>query len=512
MAGSTSFPGSGEQVPVASIPFVLHQIGRDAQVPAHLEPFRRSWLHWNPGLELKLWTDASLRAFIAEQARPFLPLFDGFPRGVCRADLGRYLLLQHFGGIYADLDCQCLQPLEPLLAGRELVVAPEPAEHDQGETAQLLGLQRIVSPAFLASVPGHPLWSEALEALLRLDPEAVRSNEAVVAATGPGLLTRLFEARPAYAAELVPAPWLHPFSKDDCWRGRLFDPAFWSERSRGAYVAHHWDGSWFRPAGGRHAGVPAQAPVSVHEPKAGSAPPVAASPASQPLISCLMVTRGRAQQARLAIRSFLDQTYAARELIVLDDDPDPQLADWIAQQHSPLLRLVKLPDQGLPLGHLRNLAVDQARGDYVCQWDDDDLHDPVRLEVQLKVLLSTDCQASLLARWMIWWPERQRLALSCYRDWEGSLLCRRACMPRYPDWRRREDTRLLDVLRRSVRLARIDMPRLYLYVVHGANTFDAPHFEEHWQRATARWQGPELERLLPELQRRLPLEAYPACG
>ena len=63
--------------------------------------------------------DFSLRDFSVDQAPAFMPMFDAFPYGVCRADLVRYTLLKHFKGIYADLDCQCLQSKEPLLNGAQ---------------------------------------------------------------------------------------------------------------------------------------------------------------------------------------------------------------------------------------------------------------------------------------------------------------------------------------------------------------------------------------------------------
>ena len=204
-----------------------------------------------------------------------------------------------------------------------------------------------------------------------------------------------------------------------------------------------------------------------------------------------MVTRGRNRQVALAINCFLAQTYRASELIIVDDDPDSGLAPLIATIGSSRIRHIHLPDQGLSLGVLRNLALDHALGDYICQWDDDDLYDPVRLEVQWQTLSSTDAQASVLARWMIWWPQLQKLAISSYRDWEGSLLCERSLMPRYPDVRQGEDSVVLEQLRQSIRLVRIEMPRLYIYVAHGANTFQPDHFELHWQESTSRWQGVE---------------------
>jgi hypothetical protein len=503
------------------IPLVLHQIGSACQVQSCCQPLRRSWSYWNPGLELIFWTGSSLRAFVAEHAAEFLSLFDSLSLEVAKSHLGRYLLLAHFGGLYADLDCQCVRSVVPLLEGRQLVLSREPKEWGQTQSPLSSGSETAVGSVFLASVPGHPLWTELLAGMRHFDAAAVDNCDEVFPALAGRHLTQLVDANPAYASHIVPTSWLYPFTKGDCLRGRVFDLSFWWRRAQDAYVSHYWDGSRCPLSADLHAGVPRRAPVNVQNPVVASnrlAPPAlssggdSGSTGSQPLISCLMVTRGRPLLAQLAIQSFLDQTYPARELVVVDDDPNPQLADWIAAHAHPSVRLVRLPDQGLPLGELRNIAVEHARGDYVCQWDDDDLYDPVRLEMQLQTLLAARSQASVLARWMIWWPLSQRLALSCYRDWEGSLLCQRSCLPLYPaQLRTGEDTGLMLELSRRVRLVRIDMPRLYLYVVHGANTFQAAHFEAHWQRATARWHGLELERLMAELQRRLPMDAYLRC-
>jgi hypothetical protein len=81
-------------------------------------------------------------------------------------------------------------------------------------------------------------------------------------------------------------------------------------------------------------------------------------------------------------------------------------------------------------------------------------------------------------------------------------------MPRYPTIRRGEDTPVVEQLLRTARVATIDLPRLYTYVVHGANTFDAGHFDVHWQRATARFIGSRYRAVLGEMSKRLPVEAY----
>ena len=286
-------------------------------------------------------------------------------------------------------------------------------------------------------------------------------------------------------------------------------------------MACYWDDAWRRSVGSEawHAFVPSQAPVNVNSALLRKDRKVEQEPASftsgmkesSPMISCLMITRGRPLQAQLSIQSFLRQSYLRRELIVVDDDPDSQLSDWIISLNSDLVRCFRLPDEGLSLGELRNFSARQALGDYVCQWDDDDLYDPLRLEMQMSALISSGSDAIVLARFLIWWPLKKRLAVSCFRDWEGSLLCRRDCLPEYPPLRQGEDSALFKSLCEKVTLARIDMPRLYLYVVHGRNTFNPSHFDHHWQQATARWQGDDLERLRPELQRRLFLREYAEC-
>lgn len=480
------------------IPKVLHQLVLNRELISSPLDCRPSWRRWNPGLHMRLWTFSRLRVLLAARQSGLLPLWDALATGMGAALMGRYLVLQHYGGIVTDLDCQCLQSVAPLLEGRALVIAEDPQAC------------RSASPNFLASVPRHPLWSQLFKALARVDPTALVSEQAVTETLGSGLLNRLLEAGWSDGEGLLPSQLFYPFTPADCRDGRSFDPVNWSDRCKQAYVVHHSLGSQLRPERVLHAGIPAHALVNVQELNVDKARELQGSEPEPelPLISALMVTRNRLRQAQLAIQTFRAQTYLNRELVVVDDDPDPSLARWISAHADPQIRLVRLPDAQQPLGALRNLALEQARGLYVCQWDDDDLYDPVRLEVQLKTLRASGAQASLLARWMIWWPHHQRLALSCYRNWEGSLLCRRSLMPTYPCLRRGEDSLLLEELSNSVRLARIDMPRLYLYIVHGMNTFEQQHFEAHWQQATARWQGPELERLLPELQRRLPIDAY----
>src|SRR3546814_9535246 len=154
-----------------------------------------------------------------------------------------------------------------------------------------------------------------------------------------------------------------------------------------------------------------------------------------------MVTRGRAARAALSIECYRRQSHPRRELVIVDDDPDGTLARYVAALADPTIRHLRLPDRGQTLGELRNLAVAAAAGELVCQWDDDDLCHPRRLEVQHRVMRRTGAAACLLSRWTMWWPGHGRLAISRQRDWEGSILVEKRCLQPYPT-QDRKSTRL----------------------------------------------------------------------
>ncbi len=503
------------------IPRLIHQTWKTSDVPPEFQALQRSWMERNPGFAYRFWTDDDIGRFVAEEHPALLPVFRGYADPIARIDLARYLILRRFGGVYADLDFECLRPIDGLLEDRSFVVGLEPEEHVRLAKAAERGLPRILCPSFLASVPGHPFWDHLLARLVE-----ARQCADVLDATGPFLLTR---AHAAYAGEgpaavtVLPPELLYPVTKDECWSGRLFDPVFWERATRDAYAVHHWEGTWFRGAArgaGPAAGLPRQVAAVVTDGRPESERPAPLRTEGPPLISCLMVTRGRSGLLKFAIDGFARQTYPNRELVVVCDSPalpqDDPLERAIRDAACPNIRLIRVEAAcrsgsqpgALTLGELRNIAVDQAAGRYVCQWDDDDLYDPCRLEMQQRVLAAAGAQACLLGRWMIWWPADNRLAVSCERDWEGSLLCETAVMPRYPALRRGEDTPVVAQLRRSARVVRMDLPRLYTYVVHGGNTFTAPHFEAHWQAAAARFEDGRCRAVLEEMGKRLPVEAY----
>ncbi|WAP60403.1 glycosyltransferase [Streptomyces sp. S465] len=488
---------------------IIHQIWNDKDVPPKCQAWVESWRRHHPEWEYRLWTQVECRALLAEHYRWFLPIYDRYPEGAMRADASRYFILDRFGGVYVDLDLECLRPVDALLAGQELVVGLEPQEHAQLLSAHRSGLPRLVGTGFLASRPGHPFLAHVHRQLV-----GSHTHPGSLDATGTFMLTRAVDRAPEDCRiTVLGAKTLYPLLSPvaaELFGDRPVDRDH-------AYAVHHWADSW-----GQDAPSPAQSVAGRQIPfwTSQDLRPRAkggldldpqrerwASGAPAPTVSCLMVTKDRLPWARRAVRCFLAQTYPSVELVVVDDSADGALEDHVRDLADPRIRFRRLPPEGRTLGELRNIAVDLATGPYVCQWDDDDLYDPERVEVQMAALLGLDATACFLARERLWWPKRRLLAVSGARVWEGSMVCAKEVLPRYPAQRRGEDSPVAEAVLRAGRVVSVDAPELYTYVYHGTNTFDEPHFAGLFDAATHVWvPGPAYAGHLRAMAARLPLD------
>jgi len=131
------------------IPRIIHQTWKSAEIPPEWQAGQNSWRRHHPDWQYCLWTDEDNRKLVATHYPALLDWYDSLPYGILKADVARVLILDHCGGVYADLDTECLRPLGPLLLSSSMVAGLEPARH-----ACRLGHRRVVSNAVLAATQG----------------------------------------------------------------------------------------------------------------------------------------------------------------------------------------------------------------------------------------------------------------------------------------------------------------------------------------------------------------------
>ena len=213
------------------------------------------------------------------------------------------------------------------------------------------------------------------------------------------------------------------------------------------------------------------------------------SSSGAPLVSALMVTRGAFANIIRSFEYFSSQTWPNKELVIVSPRLDTELKNHLLS-FKQKIKFVE-QDPSLNLGDYRNLAVANSNGDYLCQWDDDDIYSPERISAQMSVLGKSKSNAVFCEQVLIWWIEKKLIFLSAKKCWENTLLCKRSSAVVYPSIARGEDTFVARSISNHQKVVLISEPSLYCYTIHGKNTWDNKHFEQILNEADKIISSPE---------------------
>lgn len=158
------------------IPKIIHQTYINTSIPEVWQEAQQSCLdlHPAPEWEYKLWTDAASMDFIRDEYPWFLETFKNYPYPIQRADSIRYFILNHFGGIYLDLDDGCNRELEPLLSYPAWVRKTMPTG---------------ISNDAMGAVPHHPFFMRVIEQIHNYDRNWILPYITIMGSTGPLFLS-----------------------------------------------------------------------------------------------------------------------------------------------------------------------------------------------------------------------------------------------------------------------------------------------------------------------------------
>jgi mannosyltransferase OCH1-like enzyme len=188
-----------------SIPAIFHQVwlGPDP-LPEEFARYRESWRRAHPAWELRLWGEDDLPADLRTAA-----VYERQRRPVERADILRLEVLWKFGGVYLDLDMECLRPIDGLVEGLDFLGT----EIKPGR----------ITNTVIGAAPEHPILDRALTEL-RPHELGTRFDKRL---SGPLFLDSVVRQYPGIAT-------LPP---------ELFYPMTDNERAD-AYAIHHAARTW----------------------------------------------------------------------------------------------------------------------------------------------------------------------------------------------------------------------------------------------------------------------------
>ncbi|KAK9476194.1 nucleotide-diphospho-sugar transferase [Lipomyces japonicus] len=209
------------------IPRIIHQTWKNESIPEQWKAAQESCTLKHPDFEYKLWTDESSRKFIAENYPWFLDTYDSYAFTIMRADVIRYFVLEHYGGIYIDLDEGCQSRLDPLLTYPAWVRKADPTG---------------VSNSVMGSSPHHPFFLKLMLELKNYNFNWHVPYITVMYATGPLFVSVIWKQFKRWATSDAEQVWvLMPAEPTGAYFNDLHGSSWHEDDAKWImYLGVHW--------------------------------------------------------------------------------------------------------------------------------------------------------------------------------------------------------------------------------------------------------------------------------
>lgn len=229
------------------IPKIIHQIWIGSPLPDGYEQYMDSWVKHHMGRDWQyiLWTDEKV-----EKIKPLYnqSYYDEHPNYGVKADILKWELIYRYGGIYADLDQECVRPFDMFHYRYDFYAGLQPLDT---KIPQL-------GASLFAARPGHPMLKHCIETI-----KNDWHKKGAPAKTGPIHMTNSFVAmagKNGMKDIAFPAHYFFPYSDREFIRGTaILTLHEWV--AMGSFAVHHWAKSWM-PA---HLRLPAHRGVKNEE-------------------------------------------------------------------------------------------------------------------------------------------------------------------------------------------------------------------------------------------------------
>jgi mannosyltransferase OCH1-like enzyme len=214
------------------IPKIIHQTWKTSNIPNKWKEYHNTWKKHFPEPEYQhiLWTDEVNKDFIKENYNWFYNTFSGYPKGIQRADAIRYFILFHYGGIYADLDCEVRENFYQDLEQDNINLAGNPYENGKSTMNNLM-----------CSDKNNDKWKKVFQEL-----EKRKKNLSTLDSTGPVVLNSLTN----HDIKILDYKQFNPLKKRNFLRYHIENTFFMpldKEKMKTwdiAKVVHHGSESW----------------------------------------------------------------------------------------------------------------------------------------------------------------------------------------------------------------------------------------------------------------------------
>lgn len=210
------------------IPNIIHFIWLGSPLPDICRERIETWKKWHPHWLIKIWDDADAAQFGMRNIQAFKTAANYGEK----SDIFRYEILYRYGGIYADIDFECLRPFDDLHKSCEFYIG-------------LFGNKTLLN-GLIGSIPGHPILKACIDQLTPGNGD--HNPERIMRDAGPGYITRIFlqTVTDQDLGKVVPFPpsFFYPFPaylKDNLTSEEILQCV-----RPESYAIHYWTTSWLK--------------------------------------------------------------------------------------------------------------------------------------------------------------------------------------------------------------------------------------------------------------------------
>lgn len=193
-----------------------------------------------------------------------------------------------------------------------------------------------------------------------------------------------------------------------------------------------------------------------------------------------MLTYNRLEMAKAAIECFLSQTYENKELVIVNSGSElyrKNLQTFIDYQKSDKIKhVLRNKRHGETVGDLRNCSLNNATGDYLCTWDDDDLFSRQRIESQVFFLEKYNADYCMFKNFIIRLHNGDKYAVNYEKGFEPSILYKKPKFL-YPSLNKHEDSYFIAEFQKNFNEILVDNDfNDYIYCSNKDNISGEQHF------------------------------------
>lgn len=203
------------------IPKIIHQTApedKNKWDPSWIK-YQQSWIKHFPDFEYKFWNDNDIENFIFTKYRWFYDIYKSYDANIKRVDAARYFILYEYGGIYADMDYECVNNFW------------ENIDQDSVSFAESGGVcVASIENALIVSPQNDPFWPLVFAKLIN------STNFFVFEATGPVFIERCYKHYYDETKRNIKYLNAQQYSLNI------------NTRSSNKYAIHHQTGVWTKPS------------------------------------------------------------------------------------------------------------------------------------------------------------------------------------------------------------------------------------------------------------------------